>query len=147
MERNKKIKEVKKLPIVCNFQHSQDWPSFQKSVWHVATDLSTVLKKQRSLFFKVFKACFTYLAVGASFFIFFLRNTIFYNCLFNQEILLNAFQVIIFSFWLPLGKVASFLQYSYECNSRNIQPNEQLGWFLWTEFRNKVRDRGGFTRN
>ena len=94
-----------------------------KGVKRVATDLSSVLKKRRIFLSKVSKECFTYLAVGASFLMFFLRNTyfaavslikrssqimpFFYGYCFFLFCFVVAFLTL--SFLFGYGKVASFL--------------------------------------
>ena len=103
------MKEVKKLPIVCNFQHSQYWPSFQKSVWHVATDLSTVLKKRQSLFPRFPKNVLLTLQLVLLFSYFFFRTPYFTAASLIKRSFLMPFRLLFFTFWLPLGKVASFL--------------------------------------
>ena len=83
-----------------------------KSVKCVATDLSSVLVKRRIFLSQVSKECFTYLAVGASFLMFFFRNTYFAAVsVIKRSFSIIPFRLLFFfvCFLFGYGKVASFL--------------------------------------
>ena len=127
MKRNKKIKKVKKnCQLLVTFSILKIDQVFER-VYDMLQLTSPLFSKNGGLFSKFSKECFTYLAVGASFFIFFLQSTIFYSCLFNQEIRLNAFQIIIFFFLASSWKSSFFFTPMNATTEIFNRTNEQMG--------------------
>ena len=112
------MKEVKKLLIVCNFQHSQDWPG----VWTCCTQPLLCFQKTANCFSQRFPKHALLLLWYVLFRhvfspMFFLRTPYFPAAfLIERSFAMSCFFVVFvcffcvfkFSFWLALGKAASF---------------------------------------
>ena len=99
---------------------------------------SPLFSKNGGLFFKFSKECFTYLAVGASFFIFFFfRAPYFTAASLIKRFVSMPFRLLFFSFWLPLGKVASFLLQWMQQKKYSTERTNKWGGFYEQNFGNK----------
>ena len=155
-EKIKKIKEVKKL-----FQRSQNWPSFQECKTCCNRPLLCSHKTANS-FVLGFQRMFTYLAVGASFLVFFLRNSYFAAV----SVIEGSFSImpfflfcfvfcwVFFFFFLTLSfifgyyKVDSFLFDWIQQQKHSTERTKKMsvGMFLWADFLKKKFEIENYSR-